>query len=68
MVSQPAGALGLVTLTAVASAADLRMSLLVGAAVLAVAAPLYLVARGSAAPADDPAPEPVPAIHGGVYS
>ncbi|WP_433719945.1 MFS transporter [Actinoplanes sp. CA-051413] len=68
MVSQPAGALGLVTLTAVASAADLRMSLLVGAAVLAVAAPLYLVARGSAAPADAPASEPVPAIHGGVYS
>ncbi|MEU8235923.1 MFS transporter [Actinoplanes sp. NPDC048967] len=68
MVSQPAGALGLVTLTAVASAADLRMSLLVGAAVLAVAAPLYLVARGSAASVDAPAPEPVPAIHGGVYS
>ncbi|MEU8614304.1 MFS transporter [Actinoplanes sp. NPDC048791] len=68
MVSQPAGALGLVTLTAVASAADLRMSLLVGAAVLAVAAPLYLVARGPAAPVDAPAPEPVPAIHGGVYS
>jgi DHA1 family tetracycline resistance protein-like MFS transporter len=64
MVSQPAGALGLVTLTAVASAADLRMSLLVGAAVLAVAAPLYLVARGSAAeaaPIGAPAAEPVPA-------
>ncbi|MGW4942671.1 MFS transporter [Actinoplanes sp. NPDC004185] len=69
MVSQPAGALGLVTLTAVASAADLRMSLLVGAAVLAVAAPLYLVARGSEAtvtPVDAPTPDPV--IHGGVYS
>ena len=31
MVSQPAGALGLVTLTAVATAASLRASLLVGA-------------------------------------
>ncbi len=65
MVSQPAGALGLVTLTAVASAASLRVSLLVGAAVLAVAAPLYLVARGPAArvgsaatPVVDPAPAP----------
>jgi hypothetical protein len=40
------------------------MSLLVGAAVLAVAAPLYLVARGSAAeaaPIGAPAAEPVPA-------
>jgi hypothetical protein len=62
MVSQPAGALGLVTLTAVASASGLRVSLLVGAAVLAVAAPLYLVARGSAATvAPVGAPEPVPA-------
>jgi len=65
MVSQPAGALGLVTLTAVAAAAGLRVSLLVGAAVLAVAAPLYLVARGSGsrdpAPAGARAGEPVPA-------
>ncbi|GAA3901595.1 MFS transporter [Actinoplanes auranticolor] len=62
MVSQPAGALGLVTLTAVASASGLRVSLLVGAAALAVAAPLYLVARGSAATvAPVGAPEPVPA-------
>jgi MFS family permease len=64
MVSQPAGALGLVTLTAVASAASLQVSLLVGAAMLAVAAPLYLVARGSAAdaePATGPATEPAPA-------
>jgi DHA1 family tetracycline resistance protein-like MFS transporter len=61
MVSQPAGALGLVTLTAVATATSLRVSLLVGAVVLAVAAPLYLVARGSAAtvePAGAPAKEP----------
>jgi predicted MFS family arabinose efflux permease len=65
MVSQPAGALGLVVLAAVASAASLQVSLLVGAAVLALAAPLYLVARGStadtdpvAAPATQPAPAP----------
>ncbi|GAA3342784.1 hypothetical protein GCM10020358_39050 [Amorphoplanes nipponensis] len=64
MVSQPAGALGLVTLTAVAAATDLRVSLLVGAGVLAVAAPLYLVARGSAAGTGRvtaPAPETLPA-------
>jgi predicted MFS family arabinose efflux permease len=64
MVGQPAGALGLVTLTAVASAAGLRVSLLVGAAVLAVAAPLYLVARGARAdtlPAGGPVRESVPA-------
>jgi MFS family permease len=62
MVSQPAAALGLITLTALASAASVQVSLLVGAAVLAVAAPLYLVARGSAAaPRPAAAPEVVPA-------
>jgi hypothetical protein len=64
MVSQPAGAIGLVVLTAVASAASLQVALLVGAAMLAVAAPLYLVARGSATvtePAAAPATEPLPA-------
>jgi MFS transporter, DHA1 family, tetracycline resistance protein len=61
MVGQPAGALGLITLTAVASAASLSTAMLVGAVVLAVAAPLYLVARGSdATPAPAPAPEVVP--------
>jgi hypothetical protein len=61
MVSQPAGALGLIVLTAVASAASLWVALLVGAAMLAVAAPLYLVARGSAAaPRPAAAPEVVP--------
>ncbi|AGL19462.1 MFS transporter [Actinoplanes sp. N902-109] len=45
MVAQPAGALGMVTLTALASATSLVVSLLTGAAVLAAAAPLYLVAR-----------------------
>ena len=61
MVGQPAGALGLVTLTAVASAASLPMALLVGAVVLAVAAPLYLVARGSAPPVTGAVQEPAPA-------
>jgi len=63
MVGQPAGALGLVTLTAVASAASLRVSLLVGAAALAVAAPLYLVARGKA-----PAPPSMNDVQDGVYA
>lgn len=45
MVAQPAGALGLVVLTAIASHGSVALSLLVGAAALAVAAPLYLVAR-----------------------
>jgi hypothetical protein len=45
MVSQPAGALGLVILTALADGASVSVALLVGAAVLAAAAPLYLVAR-----------------------
>ncbi|MFI7599713.1 MFS transporter [Actinoplanes sp. NPDC049681] len=48
MVAQPAGALGLVVLTAIASGASLVVALLVGAAVLALAAPLYLVARQGA--------------------
>ncbi len=64
MVAQPAGAIGLIVLTAIASTAGLRVSLLLGAAVLAAAAPLYLVARGSAAAAEPvgaPATEPVPA-------
>ncbi|BCJ55723.1 MFS transporter [Actinoplanes sp. NBRC 14428] len=54
MVGQPAGSLGLVVLTAIAASASLVVSLLVAAAVLALAAPLYLVARRSA-------PETVPA-------
>jgi DHA1 family tetracycline resistance protein-like MFS transporter len=49
MVSQPAMALGMVTLTALASATSLVVSLLAGAVVLALAAPLYLVARRTAA-------------------
>ena len=45
MVSQPAGALGLVVLTAIAASAGTPAAILTGAVVLAVAAPLYLVGR-----------------------
>jgi len=45
MMAQPAGALGLLTLTALADATSVSTAMLVGAAVLAAAAPLYLVAR-----------------------
>ncbi|WP_230977459.1 MFS transporter [Georgenia yuyongxinii] len=45
MVAQPAGALGTIALTALADAASLSVAICVGAAVLAVAAPLYLPAR-----------------------
>jgi MFS transporter, DHA1 family, tetracycline resistance protein len=62
MVSQPAGALGLVVLTALATSASLSVALLVGAVVLAAAAPLYLVARRDVT---DRA-EVVTAVHGGV--
>jgi MFS transporter, DHA1 family, tetracycline resistance protein len=53
MVSQPAGALGLILLTALAASASTSVAMLVGAVVLAAAAPLYLVARrpAPAAPA-----------------
>jgi MFS family permease len=58
MVAQPAGALGGVTLGALADATTVPVAMLVGAVVLAAAAPLYLPAR-----ADRPAvtAEPVPA-------
>jgi MFS family permease len=44
MVSQPAGALGAVLLTALASGTDVSTAMYVGGAVLALAAPLYLPA------------------------
>ncbi|SCL29747.1 MFS transporter [Micromonospora inyonensis] len=44
MVAMPAGALGGVVLTALADATSVRTAMLVGAVVLAVAAPLYLPA------------------------
>ncbi|MGW4463619.1 MFS transporter [Micromonospora sp. NPDC004704] len=62
MVSQPAGALGGVVLTAVAGATSVTMAMLVGAVVLAVAAPLYLPAWRATRNAPAVVPEePVPA-------
>ncbi|MFI6762149.1 MFS transporter [Micromonospora sp. NPDC050417] len=66
MVAQPAGALGGVVLTGVAGATSVSMAMLVGAVVLAVAAPLYLPAWRAgrrpvaAAPAADQALVPAP--------
>jgi MFS transporter, DHA1 family, tetracycline resistance protein len=57
MVSQPAGAIGLVALTALAGGVSVSAALLVGAVVLAAAAPLYLVTQRA---------EAVTAVHGGV--
>lgn len=44
MMAQPAGALGLIVLTAIATGASVSTAIVVGAVVLAVAAPLYLPA------------------------
>ncbi|MFY1649729.1 MFS transporter [Solwaraspora sp. WMMB762] len=46
MVAHPAGALGGVVLMAIAGATTVSLAMLVGAAVLAAAAPLYLVSPG----------------------
>ncbi|MCW3817161.1 MFS transporter [Micromonospora sp. DR5-3] len=53
MMGQPAGALGAVVLTALADRTSVSLAMLVGAVVLALAAPLYLPAwrAGRAAPA-----------------
>ncbi|ROT33294.1 MFS transporter [Micromonospora sp. HM5-17] len=59
MMAQPAGALGGVVLTALAAATSVSTAMLVGAVVLAVAAPLYLPAwRASRGGADAATPEP----------
>jgi MFS family permease len=58
MVSQPAGSVGLVVLTTIADHQRVSTAMLVGAVVLATAAPLYLVARR---PAARPAPAPAAA-------
>ncbi|MET8307984.1 MFS transporter [Micromonospora sp. NPDC005173] len=64
MMAQPAGALGGVALTALAAATSISTAMVVGAVVLAIAAPLYLPAwragrRPAADTADPPAvPEP----------
>ncbi|MET8837200.1 MFS transporter [Micromonospora sp. NPDC004540] len=56
MMAQPAGALGAVVLTALADATSITVAMLVGAVVLAVAAPLYLPAwrAGRRASAEEP--------------
>ncbi|MFG3699262.1 MFS transporter [Micromonospora sp. NPDC047620] len=66
MMAQPAGALGGVVLTMVAEATSISTAMVVGAVVLAVAAPLYLPAwragrRTPAGPDPVPASEAVPA-------
>ncbi|MGY0007012.1 MFS transporter [Micromonospora sp. I033] len=55
MMAQPAGALGAVVLTALADATSISVAMLVGAVVLAVAAPLYLPAwRAGRRTAEEP--------------
>ncbi|WP_433134299.1 MFS transporter [Micromonospora sp. CA-240977] len=64
MMSAPAAALGGVVLTAIAAAASVSTAMVVGAVVLAVAAPLYLpawLAGRRAAPAVEPTAVPVSA-------
>jgi DHA1 family tetracycline resistance protein-like MFS transporter len=56
MVSQPAGALGAIVLTAIATAASTGTAMLVAAVVLAAAAPLYLVARRATPAVPGPPP------------
>ncbi|HEU4347466.1 MAG TPA: MFS transporter [Actinoplanes sp.] len=63
MVSQPAGALGLVVLTGIASHAGTPRAMLAGAVVLAVAAPLYLIARRPRVTVAAPS---ATSVHGGV--
>ncbi|MGC4869715.1 MFS transporter [Micromonospora sp. DT53] len=64
MMAQPAAALGGVVLTALAAATSVSTAMVVGAVVLAVAAPLYLpawLAGRRAVPAVEPTAVPVPA-------
>ena len=56
MMAQPAGALGAVVLTALADATSVSTAMLVGAVVLAVAAPLYLPAWRAGRTAGRPRP------------
>ncbi|MEH1169845.1 MFS transporter [Micromonospora sp. CPCC 205539] len=62
MMAQPAGALGMVALTALAAAASVSTAMVVGGVVLAVAAPLYLPAwfAGRKQAAVDAAADPTP--------
>lgn len=63
MVSHPAGAVGGIVLGAVADGAGLATAMFIGAVVMAVAAPLYLVRPRPDAPAQ-PSLDPVDARHG----
>jgi DHA1 family tetracycline resistance protein-like MFS transporter len=65
MIGQPGSALGLVTLTAIAAAAGTPTAMVVGAVVLAVAAPLYLVRKRPADPASVAESDRI-VVHGGV--
>ncbi|MEW2330760.1 MFS transporter [Micromonospora chersina] len=58
MMGQPAGALGAVVLTALADATSISVAMLVGAVVLAVAAPLYLPAWRAGRRTADAEPDP----------
>jgi predicted MFS family arabinose efflux permease len=64
MMAQPAGALGLLVLTALADATSVSTAMLAGAGVLAAAAPLYLVARSQATSTGAGAPLPSAAAAG----
>ncbi|MGW9197470.1 MFS transporter [Micromonospora chersina] len=58
MMGQPAGALGAVVLTALADATSISVAMLVGAVVLAVAAPLYVPAWRAGRRTADAEPDP----------
>jgi MFS family permease len=64
MVSQPAGAVGIIVLTAIAESASVATAMYVGAVVLALAAPLYLPAWRQAR-ARRPVQAEAPAVTGG---
>ncbi len=56
MMGQPAAAVGAIALTALAAATSVSTAMVVGAVVLALAAPLYLPARKTVMPVDDVEP------------
>ncbi|MFC0005305.1 MFS transporter [Micromonospora siamensis] len=66
MMSQPGGAIGMVALTALADATSVSLAMLVGAVVLAVAAPLYLPAWRAARKAPATSADPTVAGRAGA--
>jgi predicted MFS family arabinose efflux permease len=56
MIAQPAGALGLIVLTALATGTSVSTAIVVGAVVLALAAPLYLPAARAERKRDESVP------------